>query len=91
MLKGKTNSGFEYEISDSTLNDYELLELFAEVDTKPILIVKIVNKMLGIDGKKRLADHLRLEDGTVPIDKMTSEVMEIMKSGKTKNSSSSPE
>ena len=33
MLKGTTESGFEYEISDETLDDYELMEELAEIDS----------------------------------------------------------
>lgn len=86
MLKGTTESGFAYEIPDETLNDYELFELIAEVDTNPLLLPKLVVKLLGEDQKKSLMDHVRNEYGIVKIDSMSQEVMEIFKSKELKNS-----
>ena len=40
MLKGKTKSGFKYEVSDDMLNNYELIEVLADVDTNPLLLPK---------------------------------------------------
>lgn len=86
MLKGKTETGFSYEVSDESLNDYELVEILAEVDTNPLLLPKLVNKLLGKEQKKKLLDHLRTEDGKVPIDAISAEIMDIFQNGKIKNS-----
>lgn len=86
MLKGKTESGFEYEVTDSALNDYELVEVLAEVDAKPLLLPRLVKKLLGENQKNKLLDHLRTKEGNVPLDKISNEIMEIFKSGKAKNS-----
>lgn len=86
MLKGKTETGFSYEVSDESLNDYELVEILAEVDTNPLLLPKLVDKLLGKEQKKKLLDHLRTEDGKVPIDAISAEIMNIFQNGKIKNS-----
>lgn len=86
MLKGKTETGFSYEVSDESLNDYELVEVLAEVDTNPLLLPKLVDKLLGKEQKKKLLDHLRTEDGKVPIDAVSAEIMDIFQNGKIKNS-----
>lgn len=86
MLKGKTETGFSYEVSDESLNDYELVEILAEVDTNPLLLPKLVDKLLGKEQKKKLLDHLRTEDGKVPIDAISAEIMDIFQNGKIKNS-----
>ena len=86
MLKGKTESGFEFEVADAAMNNYELVEVLAEVDTNALLLPKQVNMLLGEDQKKRLMDHVRTDDGTVPIDAISAEIMEIFQSGKAKNS-----
>ena len=86
MLKGKTESGFEYEVSDAAMNDYELVEILAEVDTNPLLLPRLVKKLLGDKQKNKLLDHLRTKDGNVPIDLISAEIMEIFQSGKAKNS-----
>ena len=86
MLKGKTETGFSYEVSDESLNDYELVEVLAEVDTNPLLLPKLVDKLLGKEQKKKLLDHLRTEDGKVPIDAISAEITDIFQNGKIKNS-----
>ena len=86
MLKGKTGSGFEFEVADAAMNNYELVEVLAEVDTNPLLLPRLVKMLLGEDQKKRLMDHVRTDDGTVPIDAISAEIMEIFQSGKLKNS-----
>ena len=87
MLKGKTKSGFEFEIQDDALNNYELVEVLADVDTNPLLLPRLVKMLLGEDQKNKLTDHVRTETGTVPLDKISDEIMEIFQSGQqVKNS-----
>ena len=81
-MQGKTSSGFEYIIPDENLNDYELFELIAEVGENALLLPKIVDKLLGIDGKKALLDHCRNEQGKVPMEKINNEVAEIFSNQK---------
>lgn len=76
--KKKTSTGFIYEINENALNNFELLELFAEVDENPLLLPKVLNTLLGEETKKALYNHVRLEDGTVPADKVSNELMEII-------------
>ena len=78
METKKTSTGFIYKINENALNNFELLDLFAEVDENPLLLPKLLNMLLGEDMKKKLYDHVRLEDGTVPIDKVSNELMEII-------------
>jgi len=87
MIEGKTKSGFEYQIPEENLNNYELVETLGELEENPLLISKTVDLLLGKEQKKKLKDHLRTESGTVPTDKMSEEIMEIFNSQKqTKNS-----
>ena len=86
MLKGTTKSGFDYEVSDEAMNSFELIEVLAEVDTNPLQLPRLVKMLLGDEQKKKLADHLRTESGTVPLDSISVEIMEIFQSGRLKNS-----
>lgn len=86
MLKGTTKSGFKYEIKDETLNDYELFELISEVDSSPLLLPKLVKKLLGEQQKNNLIKHVKNENGIAPLDKISAEVMEIFKNKPLKNS-----
>lgn len=78
IKKKKTSTGFAYSINENALNNFELLDLFAEVDENPLLLPKVIKLLLGEEDKKRLYDHVRLEDGTVPVDKISNELMEII-------------
>lgn len=86
-MKGKTSTGFEFDIEDERLDDMELVDIMAEIDENPLLMPKLCKMLLGEEQKKRLYDHLRSEDGRVPIEATTNAIQEIFKSpGDLKNS-----
>ena len=87
MLKGKTKSGFEFEIDEKVADDMELLEAIAEAETQTYKFPQVLEKILGAAQKKKLYDHLRTKKGNVPIEKAINEFIEIMnEAGKeTKN------
>lgn len=88
MIKGKTSSGFEYELDDDALDDYELLEMLCDVDKgNTSLIVDAVKKLLSPEQEKNLREHVRSKKGRVSAKKMIEELGEILASGNTgKNS-----
>ena len=86
-MKGKTSTGFEFDIEDERLDDMELVDIMAEIDENPLLMPKLCKMLLGEEQKKRLYDHLRIEDGRVPIEATTNAIQEIFNSpGDLKNS-----
>lgn len=80
MAKKKTKSGFEYKLSPERLNNYELLEAVGEIDQNPFAISKVLNLLLGKDEINQLKEHLRTEDGIVPLDKLEDEITEMFQS-----------
>jgi hypothetical protein len=78
MIKGKTKSGFEFEIQKKMLDNYELVENLSELESSPLLLPKIVVQILGKKQSEDLKDFLRSEDGIVPVTKMEKEVTEIL-------------
>lgn len=73
----KTATGFEYEINKETFNNMELLDAFADLqesDNDVAAISKVIRLLLGNEAKKRLYDHVRTEDGRVPVDKVMEEM-----------------
>ena len=85
MIKGKTKSGFKFEISKRVLDNYELMEVIAEADENPMMIPKVLTMLLG-ESKKDLMEHVREDDGIVPADKMMEELADIFDSAnETKN------
>ncbi|MDT1997232.1 hypothetical protein AB6834_09415 [Carnobacterium divergens] len=86
-IKGKTQSGFKYEVSKKRLDNYELLEAIGDLDDNPLVLTKVVKLLLGKEQTEKLKDHLRTDDGIVPTEKLSEEITEIFQSqSETKNS-----
>lgn len=77
-IEGKTTTGFDYKIEVKRLNDMELLEVFAELDTNPVALPRALEMLFGTEGKKALYDHVRTKTGEVPIDSIEKELSEIL-------------
>lgn len=88
MLKGKTKSGFKFEIDEMIADDLELLEEIAKADKDVTVFPDVLERILGADQKKALYDHLRNEHGRVSIKAAVDEFTEIMNIAgeETKNS-----
>lgn len=79
-IKGKLSTGFEFEIDKENLNDYELLEYISEIGENPMLLPKVVKKVLGEKQKNELLDHLRNENGIVKNEAIEAAITEIFQS-----------
>ena len=88
MIIGKTQSGFEFEIEEEILDDYDFLEVLSKIDEgETTLALKMVDMLLGEEQKEKLKDHVRSESGRVSARKLIAEVMEIFSAtNKGKNS-----
>ena len=83
MMHGKTSSGFEYELDEAALDDYELLEDLCELDEGNMAKTSsVLKRLIGAEQKERLKEHLRTETGRVPMSKMMAEIEEIFKNVK---------
>ena len=76
MIKNKTTTGFEFEIDERALQNYELLELLNDVDENPLLITKVTKMLIGAEATAKLKDHVRDEDGFVSTEEMSKEIAE---------------
>ncbi len=76
--KGRTKSGFEFEIDRSVI-DMELLDELADMQENPALTGRVLARLLGKEQKRALYDHIRDENGHVPIDKAAAELVDIFK------------
>lgn len=88
MISGTTRTGFTYEINEEVLDDIELFDMLSDMlddDINSLHIGKVITKLLGKDGRKKMYDHLRTEDGRVPASAIANEVMDIFSSFKVKN------
>lgn len=78
MVRGTTKSGFQFEVSKDVVNDMELLELLEEMTDENFFVMgKTCKKILGENQKKALYDHLRTDDGRVPVDAVSEVITEI--------------
>ena len=86
-MTAKLKDGFEIQLKEDALNDWEFLEVLADIDEgEGGLIVKAARMLLGRDGVKMLKEHLKDENGRVPADVMANALLELMESvGETKN------
>ena len=79
MLRGKTKSGFEFEIDGEILDDYDFLELLCKIDEgETSLMIKMVDRLLGSEQKEKLKEHVKTDSGRVSAKKLLTEVMEII-------------
>lgn len=78
MIHGKTSSGFEFRLDEKVLDNMELVDALAEASNdSPIAVSKAVELLLGRELRKALYDHLRTEDGRVPVAAVSDSVAEI--------------
>ena len=80
MLKGTTKSGFNFDIEDKRLNNYELLEAISEVEESPFALPRVIKLLLGDSKAKALKNHVRDDEGFVSSEKLSAEIMEIFES-----------
>lgn len=85
MITGTTSTGFAFEVEEDIANDMELFEALYDIDNgDATAVVSVCRRILG-DRKKALYDHLRGENGRVPVDAVIAaigEIFEAVKGGK---------
>lgn len=80
IKKGVTSSGFEFEIDDAVIDDMELIDAIADsMGDNPLAFSQVCTKLLGMEQKKKLYDHVR-ENGRVPVEKISTEITDIFNS-----------
>lgn len=86
MIKGITDSGFEFEIDERQLDNMEFMEALADASEDGVSISKAIRLALGADQKKRMYDFVRTDDGRVPTTDALGLFTEILEKAKVKNS-----
>jgi hypothetical protein len=86
-IKGKTKSGFEYEVEKEAGDDWELVEDLSNARTNGYALISAAHRLVG-NGEQysRLKDHCRGENGRVSEMKMSSEMTDIITALTSKNS-----
>lgn len=80
-MKGKTHTGFNFEIAPDALEDVETLEMLAKVQNGDGLkLFNVLERLLGLEQKDKLYEHIRNETGKVMINDLAAELEDIMSS-----------
>ena len=79
IMRGKLESGFEYEVAEEVRDNMELLDAIVEAEENPLAVSKVVKLLLGEDQRRSLYNHLRTEKGNVPILAVSNAVAEIFR------------
>lgn len=78
-ITGKTKSGFEFVVEKDVIDDMELIDDLADADEgNPLAVSRVCKRILGEKQQKRLYDHLRTQDGRVPIKETAEALIDIM-------------
>lgn len=83
MIEGKTKSGFKFSYDPQNLNDMEFLDaLVAAENGDEVAGLTAYSymclKLLGKEQRKKLYDHVRLDNGRVPTELIEEELTEMM-------------
>lgn len=78
MIKGKTKSGFEFEIDETIADDMEFMEGLADAMDDAIKFPKVIAQLLGDEQKARLYNHVKGDGKRVSVQKTVEEFTEIM-------------
>lgn len=77
-MKGKTKSGFAFEIDESIFQDVEFLErLASSMEGEGFEVFHLIEELLGKDGKAALYNHVRNDEGKVLLEPLTKELDDI--------------
>lgn len=72
--------GVSLTIDREALNDYEVLELFDEVEDEPQKVTRLFRRIVGKEQHEALKDAVRGEDGRVDAERMARAFAKIVES-----------
>lgn len=78
MIKGKTSTGFAFEVDPDVIRDYEYLELASKAADNGSIFPKLVEYTLGTQQKDGLIGHLKELKGRALIEDVSKEITEVM-------------
>lgn len=89
MVSGVTKTGFEFSINEEILNDWRLAKAVAKTESKKDTerlagTVEMVEFVLG-DQEDALCNHVKREDGIMPVESLLQELSDIMDIAKEQN------
>lgn len=86
MVKGTSTTGFEFEIDEDVLDDWEVVELLCKVEENDVsAFVKATKIILGEEQIDRLKSHVRERVGKASFSIMVKEFGDILQNAQAKN------
>ena len=80
-MKAVLKDGFEVEVREECLDDWDFLELLNEIDEgNGGKIVKVAKVMLGEEGTNSLKEHVKGTAGKASVDAMVGALSELLES-----------
>lgn len=71
-------NGLKLEMEENAMDNMEIVDTLAEAeDEDPLAISRLVKLLLGTEGRKKLYDSLRTENGRVPVGAVSDAIKEI--------------
>lgn len=80
MKQIRTSSGFEAQINENAADDLAFLDLICDLDDGNVRAYRaMLDKLLTEEDKQRLFNHVRTEDGRIPVSAINTELAELIK------------
>lgn len=73
-----TKSGYTVSVETDKMDDMAYIDALAQLQTDDLKLPYVVDMILNPEDKTRLYDHVRTEDGRVPILKFAAEFGEVL-------------
>lgn len=85
MVKGVTQSGFEFELNADALNTWEAIDMLSRIEDGEMLVFpRFVRLALGAEQAKALAEHLKA-CGKPTLEDMQKEIEDMFSTAGVKN------
>lgn len=82
-MKIELEGGLSFNINDGALNDWRLIELLADMEEDPLLVVKVARMLLTKDSYKKLLEVNTADSGQIDAEKVANMLTSILLAGNT--------
>ena len=77
-IRGKTRTGFEFELDRRLMDDYDFIEKVSDLAETGLGMPGIIRYMIGDDGYRALKEHCRRKDGFLSLRRVQKEMDDMM-------------
>lgn len=77
-IEGVTQSGFNFKVDPEVVKDMAFVELAAAAQKNPVKYPEFIGFILGEAQKEKLYEHVKKDNGRIPLDDVNTELKEIL-------------